>query len=474
VSVIEDIQTTDRDRAGFAWAQSVIGGTMVHRELQSRWRRQWFLHFDTGAGEPVRVVMRGFRNPGYCDPDDSGVRARLEQEAGVLRALNDVPVRTPTFYGHDLENAWTLMEFVDGEVQLTDEPDSDKRFRIYTGYVEELAKLHAHPLEGLDLPDTLFRPRTCAEYRQHLIDEHLPFYRALSRKRAEPTMEIGLQWTLANPLPDERPIGLGFGDVGPNQFLYVGDKFNSFIDVEYARIADPLSEMGQMRSRDVTYHSGRMVEHLRHYGDVYEKLTGVSLSIPSLNYWTVAGPALWNVFTVAGAQQGDGRMIDLPFALAYEVQQKRCILEGLAEIHGVRLSCPEMPSEVDTSLSGVHDALVSQFEDYYLPRATDAMDRTVLRYTASMAQTLRRGNALLPELDRQNLEELSDVLGHRPASLAAGLFQLEEAIAADHMHDFDRRLNFLYRLEVRRDYLYQPMQTATQVSLSRPMSRFDA
>ena len=42
------------------------------------------------------------------------------------------------------------------------------------------------------------------------------------------------------------------------------------------------------------------------------------------------------------------------------------------------------------------------------------------------------------------------------------------------MADFERRLNFLYRMEVRRDHLFEPMQIATGVSPSRPMSRFDA
>ena len=80
-------------------------------------------------------------------------------------------------------------------------------------------------------------------------------------------MEMGLQWSMANKLEDERPVCLGLGDVGPDQFLFRGDSFQSFIDVEYAVIGDPLQEMGQMRSRDVTYHSGRMTEHLNHCGD---------------------------------------------------------------------------------------------------------------------------------------------------------------------------------------------------------------
>ena len=145
--------------------------------------------------------------------------------------------------------------------------DAERRYRIYAGYVEELAQLHAWPVEKIELPKSMYRAESCADYRKHLIDSHVPMYRNFSLKWPEPTMEMGLQWSMANKLEDERPVCLGLGDVGPDQFLFRGDAFQSFIDVEYAVIGDPLQEMGQMRSRDVTYHSGRMTEHLNHCGD---------------------------------------------------------------------------------------------------------------------------------------------------------------------------------------------------------------
>jgi aminoglycoside phosphotransferase len=467
------ISTTARDEAGIAWAAQILNGKLIGRRLQERWRTQWILEFDTGAPVPTRVLLRGFRNPGYCDPDDRGARDRLEQEAGVLEALQDQPLRVPRYYGHNKELGWTLMEFVAGEAELTQVADSDRRFKIYTGYMEELAKLHALPLRTLRLPKSMHRPASCNAFRQHLIDTHIPIYRAFKLKRAEPTMELGIQWTVNNPLKDERPICLGFGDVGPNQFLFKDDAFTSFIDIEYAVVGDPLQEIGQMRSRDVTYHSGRMTEHIRHYGTCYEKLTRIPLSLDSLQFWTIAGPSLWNVFTVRGTQDADPRMIDLPFAMAYEIQQKRCILEGIAEKYGLQLSSPELPLPRATMLGPYHSALVGQLEQHYLPRATSTTDQAFLRYTAALAKTLARGNACQTQMEGDNLEEVTELLGYRPQDFADGLHALQEQIARDHMRDLERRLNFLYRMEVRRDYLYEPMQLATGVSASRPMSRFD-
>ena len=467
--------TEDREEAGIAWASDVIGGKLVARERQARWRTQWILTFDVGGPAPKKVLLRGFRNPGYCEPNDHLTRARLEQEAGVLAALSDTPIETPGFLGFHKELGWALMEYIDGcEVMLTEEPDSDLRFQVYTGYVEALARLHAYPLDKLTLPSTLYRPKSCAEHRQRMIDTDIPTYRAFDLKRPEPTLELGIQWTLANTLKDERPIGLGFGDVGPNQFLYRDGAFASFIDVEYALIGDPLWEMAKMRSRDVTYHSGRMTEHLRHYGKTYEALTGVPLSMHDLLYWTVAGIATRVGFAVLGVQSADPMMIDLPFALAYEVQQKRCICEGLAEFYGLQLSVPLLPTPKETVLGPYHQALIGQLDRYYPDKLADPAERTFMQFSASMARTLARGDACQAEIERANVEELSDILGYRPSDIWAGLAKLQELIAVDHMADFERRLNFLYRMEVRRDFLFQPMQQATDVSLSRPMSRFDA
>ena len=44
---------------------------------------------------------------------------------------------------------------------------------------------------------------------------------------------------------------------------------------------------------------------------------------------------------------------------------------------------------------------------------------------------------------------------------------------ARNAHDFEKRVNFLYRAEVRREFLYAPMQRATGVSHGEVMDRMD-
>jgi hypothetical protein len=67
-------------------------------------------------------------------------------------------------------------------------------------------------------------------------------------------------------------------------------------------------------------------------------------------------------------------MIDTAFMLSYEVQQNRCILEGLAELHGIWLEPPPLPEPDPMQLGPLHAAMAGQFEQYWPNRITDPQD----------------------------------------------------------------------------------------------------
>lgn len=121
----------------------------------------------------------------------------------------------------------------------------------------------------------------------------------------------------------------------------------------------------------VEQHLGCQIVPLR---QGYEQLTGIALDIDALQYWTIAGPTLWSVFTVPAAQRPDPTMVDTAFMLSYEVQQKRCILEGLAELHGIRLEAPPLPEPDPMQLGPLHATMAGQFEQYWPNRITDPQD----------------------------------------------------------------------------------------------------
>lgn len=87
-----------RDKAAVEWAADVIGAAkVVRKELQSRWRPHWTLQIEDVHGNVNRVLLRGFRNPGYTEADDEGARRFLEREAGVLAALQKTDLKVPSY-----------------------------------------------------------------------------------------------------------------------------------------------------------------------------------------------------------------------------------------------------------------------------------------------------------------------------------------------------------------------------------------
>lgn len=461
------------DDEGFAWVEQTLGGRIVAKRKHNRWRPQWFIDLAMPDGSERHVLMRGFRNPGYTAPDEAGARAWLQVENEILRALVKLPVRVPAHLGYNHELGWMLMERLEGDAEISDVPDADQRFGAFRGYMEELARLHATPLASIELSPVIPHPGTARGHREKLIRDHIAYYRTIRKNEPEPILELGIQWVLDHDIPSERPLALGLGDIGPGQFLFTGSRFNALIDFEYGMIADPFMEIGMMRARELQYPLGRMPEHILHYGKRYEEWSGQPFDLDAVRYWSVAGPSIWNLLTAAGIQNQVPEMIDLVFLLSWETQQKRAIIEAMAEYHGLRLTPPKLPEPHSSLLGPLYDTLIGQFERYYAPRATDPSEEAFAAYSAALGRTLARGNASLGAIDRADMEELSALIGRRVTDWYEGLFELERMIAQDYGRDFEKRLGFLCNLSYRREYLYEPMQRATGCGAFVPYARFD-
>ena len=458
---------------GFAWAEQVIGGRIISKRKHNRWRPQWFLELETPDGSLRKVLMRGFRNPGYTASDEKGARDWLQVESEILRTIERLPIAVPPHLGYNHDLGWMLMEWLEGSSEIGDVADPDERFDAYRGYMEELAKLHATPIDSLSLSPLIATPSSSTAHRERLMRDHIAFYRKLEKNEPEPILEMGIQWVQHHEIPSERPLALGLGDVGPGQFLFTGSQFKSLIDFEYGMIADPFMEIGMMRSREMQYPLGRMPEHILHYGKRYEELSGQPFDLDAIRYWSVAGPAMWTLMSNAGVQNQAPEMIDLVFVLSWETQQKRAVIEAMAEYHNIRLTPPALPRETSSLLGPIYDTLTGQFQRYYAPRAQDPAEEAFVDYSVALSRTLARGNASHGEIDRANIEELGDLIGRRPDDWYTGLRTLEDMIREDYARDFEKRLSFLYNLSYRREFLYEPMQRGTGCGAFVPLARFD-
>ena len=69
---------------------------------------------------------------------------------------------------------------------------------------------------------------------------------------------------------------------------------------------------------------------------------------------------------------------------------------------------------------------------------------------------------------------LPEVLGRRPSDRMEGLAAFERAVAADYERDLERRLRLFHRMEVRKEFLWEPIQRATGFATNHPLTRMNA
>lgn len=451
----------------FKWVEETIGGTIVDKRQQDRWRPQWFLKVEKPGGEIVPLVLRGFRNPGVIDTEEAS-RARLKREAGIVTALQDTPVKVAKYYGYCDTGDWFLMEWLSGEEMLTQVEDTEERYAIFRTYMENVAVLHNLDVDALDLPADVERKRTKEEILFGKSSGGEALFRQLREERPEepePLIELGLWWVYNHPPKSETRTGLCAGDIGPDQFFFENGELKAMFDLEIASIGDPYCDLGLMRLREMCYPIGKMPDHIRHYAAA----TGRPLDVERLQYWTVVGMLQSPMVFWDKTTRPDPCLPDMALIYSCDPIHTRGLCEALLQIYGMTADKPERPKDMETTRTKLHELMAGQIKEFYLPNTEDTYQQFCLRASAALAESLSIGNAIGPQLEEDDIEDMAAVLGSRPNSHREGLFGLEALIKADPEKHIERLLPALYRMEVRGEWLLEPIQKATGFSHGVPL-----
>jgi len=144
----------------------------------------------------------------------------------------------------------------------------------------------------------------------------------------------------------------------------------------------------------------------------------------------------------------------LAWFLCYRYLGDRATCESLAEAAGVVVERPEMPEGAgDRDI--LAEAAVWSLEKDVVPHLTDAFATSRAGDAAILIRLMdrkRRYGALLDDIE---CEELTPLLGARPASRAAGMAALVERIEADDVDD-DAVIAYLLRRAWRDEWLHEP------------------
>jgi len=144
----------------------------------------------------------------------------------------------------------------------------------------------------------------------------------------------------------------------------------------------------------------------------------------------------------------------LAWFLCYRYLGDRATCESLAEAAGVIVERPEMP-EGEGAKDILADAAVWSLEKDVAPHLADAFAASRAGDASILIRIMdrrRRYGALIDDIE---CDELTPLLGHRPATRAEGMAALVDRIEADDVDDV-AVVTYLTRRAYRDEWLYEP------------------
>lgn len=403
-----------------------IGGTVVNIERQLRWRPTWFIDVERD-GETVPVVLRGDRLDSQAFP------LRHEYTFHQLMEQREFPV--PHLYEY-LEQVGgldcVLMARVPGQPGFEGVTDAD-RDTVVDEYLQQLARLHQtdpapfieagimHPGPGQDSA-MIGHGNMEGRYRER-------------KNHADPFAEFCVGWL-------KRHLPYGGGRLAPlvwdsGQFHHADGHLVAIIDLEFGHVGDPLGDITIWRMRDTLIPFGEMGKLYSRY----EQLTGQPVDLEAIKRHHFAA-CMGNQLQFGAAVAAPGPDTDLMTFMQWNSETNLMTTEFLGEYLDLELPTVEVPP----ARAIRHDVTFSQ-----LVRSLGAMSapdpelQHQARLAFRMARHLQRRSEIGDVLDAADLDDVHQLLGHRPADWIDAERQLEAFVIADAATGrYDEQLTILF------------------------------
>jgi aminoglycoside phosphotransferase (APT) family kinase protein len=402
---------TDEELRLVARIEDLVGGTVIALERQPRWRKAWYATVSR-AGETVPLYIRGDKQL------DAEPYPGLGREAAILQALEAGRVPVPHVYGMCEDPIAIVMDHVPGTRDVGEADSDDQRIGIAEQYIEHLARAHSLDLApfqaaGVELPST---PVALA---LAFVDANEVLYRR-TKQTAEPLVEWALKWARRHvPADRYRPAFL-LADTG--QFLFADGTVTCLYDFEASHIGDPLFDLASLRTRAGFEPLGADIAHMvRHY----EKITGESVDLPTLSYYTA-------VFMLSSVMALSGPLANLrpedtqAEYLTWDLMTRRALLWAIAEVMDVEIDVAPLAEPHSGYYSRVTRVLEGTIARMEPSTPTDEANKDAAIRLAQWAGALVNRGMVNHQRD---LDRASEILGYRPGDWQATNEALEKFIA---------------------------------------------
>ena len=449
---MDQVRTDDGTAEVSAWLTDHFGGTVTDIRRQPRWRPVWWADVEVD-GETRELCVRG-------DRVDMTLVFPLEHEMRLQSLMYDHGIPVSKVYGWIDEPSAYVMDKVGGRPDFEASSD-EERDAVVDDYLQILARLHALDIEPF-VEGGILRAPTPAESGTYGMARYEHIYRS-TKVCPDPFMEFCLAWLKRNPPDSKGRESVIVWDSG--QFHHQDGRIEAVLDVEIGHIGDPMMDLAAWRMRDTIMGYGNFAQLYDRYGE----LAGEPVDLDAIMSHHFAF-TLSNQLPLGAACRQPTPESDLMTNLQWCCETNLFATEALAEILDVELPTVEMPEPRESRTEVVLNHLVGnlasvQTDDEYL--------RYKLRTMFRMARHASRLDEIGDEVSAHDLDDLHQLLGHRPDSWLEGEAELERFVLAN--ADSDRYdaalLDVFHKRNLRAQMVLGPAGSAMARHLAIQMFR---
>ena len=393
-----------------AWLGANVGGRVVRIVRQPRWRPVWFADVERD-GELLELCVRG-------DRTDMPLIFPLDHEMRLQSVMHDHGIPTPKVYGWIDEPMAYVMDRVPGRNDFEKATEAE-RSAVVDDYLHILARLHSLPI-GPFVEGGILRAATPAQSGTYGMSRYEKVFRSV-KAYPDPFMEFSLGWLKRNPPVSHDRESAIVWDSG--QFHHENGKIVAVLDVEIGHIGDPMMDLAAWRMRDTVIGYGNMA----HLYARYSEITGEDIDLDAIQRHHFAF-TLSNQLPLGAALRLPAPESDLMTNLQWCCETNLFATEALAEILDVELPSVDMPAPRESRGTVVLEHLVRNLRGV---NTDDEFVQYRLRTMFRMARHAARIDEIGDAVSVDDLDDLHQLFGHRPASWLEGEAELERFVLAN-------------------------------------------
>ena len=344
------------------------------------------------------------------------------RDGAVLTALTPTPIPVPFVYGVDERLGALLLERVDGRSDFPSVDHEEEREPTARDLMHVTAKLHA--LEPSSLPIAhLGSPGHPSGHADEQLAK-VEGVAAMLGDRIAPLFSFALAWLRRNVPTQVDRTSLVHSDMGPGNFLYRHGRVTAVLDWEVAHWGDAMEDLAAIAVRDMATPVG----HLPTRYAEYAAASGAPVDLTRVGWYRVL-VLTRNSMLIGLGLSHDDPAVDRVQLTMFRTLLMRAVALSLCDAVGI-----ERPVEGPLVEGGMTDDLRltahvwRDQRDTVIPAVSDSFAahraNEVGAALGYLDYRMRFGDDYL----RRELDDLSTILGHRPADELEGFTALRSRL----------------------------------------------